>query len=64
METNDIPRPRDVSIKAGQTIVLHDGRKVILRAVATKSTRYFTAWQVILGTDAEADKAIADLGLS
>jgi hypothetical protein len=56
--------PRDIAIKAGQTIVLHDGKKVIIRAVATKATRYFTAWQAIIGTDAEVNAKIAELKLS
>jgi len=56
--------PRDVSVKTGQTIVLHDGLKVILRAVATTDTRYFTAWQSIVGTTAEVDAQIAKLKLA
>jgi hypothetical protein len=59
-----IPAPRDVSIKTGQTIVLHDGAKVILRAIAAKDTRYFTAWQSIVGTEAEVNAKIAELKLS
>ena len=55
--------PRDVSIKAGQTIVLHDGSKVMLRATATKDTRYFTAWKFIVGTKDEVDAKIAELKL-
>lgn len=59
-----LPAPRDVSIKTGQTIVLHDGSKVILRAIASKDTRYFTAWQSIVGTEAEVNAKIAELKLS
>jgi hypothetical protein len=56
--------PKDVTIKQGQTIVLHDGTKVILRAVAAKDTRYFTAWQSIIGTEAEVNAKVAELKLS
>jgi hypothetical protein len=59
-----LPAPRDVSIKTGQTIVLHDGAKVILRAIASKDTRYFTAWQAIVGTEAEVNAKVAELKLS
>ena len=59
-----LPAPRDVIVKAGQTIVLHDGAKVILRAISAKDTRYFTAWQSIVGTDSEVDAKIAELKLS
>ena len=57
-------RPYNVSVKTGQTILLHDGSKVLLRAVATKDTRYFTAWQSIVGTTAEVDAQIAKLKLA
>jgi hypothetical protein len=56
--------PRDVSIKTGQTIVLHDGFKVMLRAIAAKDTRYFTAWQSIVGTEAEVNAKIVELNLA
>ena len=56
--------PRDINIKAGQSIVLHDGKKVIIRAIATKATRYFTAWQAIIGTEAEVNDKVAELKLS
>ena len=56
--------PKDVTIKQGQTVVLHDGNKVILRAVAAKDTRYFTAWQSIIGTEAEVNAKVAELKLS
>lgn len=56
--------PRDVSIKAGLTLVLHDGAKVLLRVTATKDTRYFTAWLAIVGTASEVDAKVASLGLA
>ena len=58
-----LPSPREVLISAGQTIVLYSGTSIILRAVATKATRYFTAWQAIVGTEAEVDAKIAQLNL-
>jgi hypothetical protein len=36
----------------------------MLRAVATKDIRYFTAWQSIVGTDAEVNAKVAELKLS
>jgi hypothetical protein len=57
-------RPYNVLIKQGQTVVLHNGIKVILRTVATIDTRYFTAWQSIVGTVAEVDAQIAKLKLA
>jgi len=57
-------RPYNVLIKQGQTFVLHDGLKVILRAVATIDTRYFTAWQSIVGTSVEVNAKVAKLKLS
>lgn len=56
--------PRNVSIKAGQTLVLHDGAKVLLRVTATKDVRYFTAWLAIVGTASEVDAKVASLGLA
>jgi len=68
MNKTPLPRkigvPADVSVKAGQTIVLHDGQKVILKAVASKDTRYFTAWLDIVGTEAEVNAKVAELKLS
>ena len=55
--------PRDVLIKAGQTIVLYSGTSILLRAVAAKDTRYFTQWQALIGTEAEVDAKIAELNL-
>ena len=56
--------PKDVTIKQGQTIVLHDGTKVILKVTATADTRYFTAWQSIVGTMAEVNAKVTELKLS
>jgi hypothetical protein len=56
--------PRSLNLKAGQTIVLHDGSKVLLRAVAAKDTRYFTAWLSIIGTEAEVNAKVSELNLS
>ena len=53
--------PRDVLIKAGQTIVLYSGTSIMLRATATKDTRYFTAWQAIVGTEAEGRDQIREI---
>jgi hypothetical protein len=55
--------PRDVIVKAGQTVALHDGKKVLLRAICPADARYFTAWQAIVGTEAEVDAKIAQLNL-
>jgi hypothetical protein len=59
-----LPAPRDVIVKAGQVILLHNGTKVILKVTATADTRYFTAWQSIVGTMAEVNAKIAELKLS
>lgn len=65
METKDNKgRPYDLEIKAGQTFVLHDGKKVLLRVKAAKDIRYLTAWKAIVGTDAEIDGKVAELQLS
>lgn len=56
--------PYDLLLKAGQSVVLHDGNKVLLRATVTKDTRYFTAWQSIVGTEAEVNAKVAELQLS
>jgi len=56
--------PYNLVIKAGQTVVLHDGAKIVLRAVAAKDTRYFTAWQSIIGTEAEVNAKVTELKLS
>ena len=57
-------RPYNVSIKQGQSVVLHNGIKVILRTFATTDTRYFTAWQSIVGTAVEVNAKVAELKLS
>lgn len=57
-------KPYDVEIKKGQTIVLHNGKKVILKATATTDTRYFTAWQSIVGTLAEVEAKVISKGLT
>jgi len=59
-----LPAPRDVIVKAGQVILLHNGTKVILKVTATADTRYFTAWQSIVGTMAEVNAKVAELKLS
>jgi hypothetical protein len=59
-----VPTPREVLIVKGQTIVLYSGTSILLRAVAAKDTRYFTAWQAIIGTEAEVNAKIAELNLS
>jgi hypothetical protein len=59
-----LPTPKDVIIKQGQVIVLHDGKKVMLKVTATTDTRYFTAWQSIVGTLAEVNAKVAELKLS
>ena len=56
--------PSDVIVKAGQVILLHNGTKVILKVTATADTRYFTAWQSIVGTMAEVNAKVAELKLS
>lgn len=56
--------PADVSVKQGQTLVLHDGVKVLLRVTATKDVRYFTAWLAIVGTASEVDAKVASLNLA
>ena len=56
--------PADVSVKQGQTLVLHDGAKVLLRVNATKDVRYFTAWLAIVGTESEVNAKVAELKLS
>ena len=57
-------KPYNVNIKQGQTVALHDGKKIILRTVATKDTRYFTAWQSIVGTAVEVNAKVVELKLS
>lgn len=59
-----LPTPKDVIIKQGQVIVLHDGKKVILKVTATTDTRYFTSWQSIVGTLDEVNSKVAELKLS
>jgi hypothetical protein len=59
-----VPTPREVQIAKGQTIVLYSGTSILLRAVAAKDTRYFTAWHSIIGTEAEVNAKIAELKLS
>ena len=56
--------PRDVIVKAGQVILLHNGTKIILKVTATADTRYFTAWKSIVGTLAEVNAKVAELKLS
>jgi hypothetical protein len=59
-----VPTPRDVLIVKGQTIVLYSGTSILLRAVASKDTRYFTAWNAIVGTEAEVNAKVTELNLS
>lgn len=56
--------PRDVIVKAGQSLVLHDGTKVLVNVKATKDVRYFTAWKSIVGTEAEVAAKVAELHLA
>lgn len=56
--------PTPVIIKKGQVIVLHDGKKVLLKVTATTDTRYFTASQSIVGTLDEVNSKVAELKLS
>lgn len=65
METKDNKgRPYDLEIKAGQTFVLYDGKRILLRVKAAKDIRYLTAWKSIVGTEAEVDGKVAELQLS
>ena len=57
-------KPYNLELKQGQTVVLHNGTKVILKVTATADTRYFTAWQSIVGTLAEVNAKVAELKLS
>jgi hypothetical protein len=56
--------PRDVIIKVGQSLVLHDGKRILINVKAAKDIRYFTAWKAIVGTEAEVAAKIAELKLS
>jgi hypothetical protein len=65
METKDNKgRPYDLEIKAGQTFVLHDGKRVLLKSTVTKDIRYLTSWFSIVGTLAEVEGKVAELKLS
>lgn len=56
--------PQNVEVAQGQTLALHDGKKVLLKATAQKPIRYFTAWEAIVGTEAEVNAKIAELKLA
>jgi hypothetical protein len=65
MQTKDNKgRPYDLEIKQGQTFVLHDGNRVLLKSTVTKDIRYLTSWFSIVGTLAEVEGKIAELKLS
>jgi len=57
-------QPYNVTVQPGQTVLLHNGTKVILKVTATKVVRYFTAYQSFMGTLAQVDAKIAQLKLS
>lgn len=57
-------QPYNVTVQPGQTILLHNGTKVIIKVTATKVVRYFTAYQSFVGTLAQVDAKIAQLNLS
>jgi hypothetical protein len=46
-----------------QTVVLHDGDKVVSRAVMGGKTLFITRLKFIVGTPAEVDAKIAELKL-
>jgi hypothetical protein len=56
-------QPYNVTAQTGQTILLHNGTKVVLKATVTKPVRYFTAYQSFVGTLAQVDAKIAELSL-
>ena len=56
-------QPYNVTANQGQTILLHNGSKVILKLTATKPMRYFTAHLSYVGTLAQVDAKIAQLQL-
>jgi hypothetical protein len=56
-------QPYNVTASQGQTILLYNGSKIILKATATKPVRYFTAYLSYVGTLAQVDAKIAQLKL-
>jgi hypothetical protein len=57
-------QPYNLTVQPGQTVLLHNGSKVILKVTATKLMRYFTAYQSFVGTLAQVDAKISQLKLN
>jgi hypothetical protein len=56
-------QPYNLTAQTGQTVLLHNGTKVILKATVTKPVRYFTSYLSFVGTLAQVDAKIAQLNL-
>ena len=57
-------QPYNVTAQTGQTILLYNGSKVILKATVTKPVRYFTAYQSFVGTLSQVNTQITKLKLT
>lgn len=56
--------PYNLTVQPGQTLLLHNGTKVILKVTATKAVRYFTAYHSVIGTLAQVNAKVTELNLS
>lgn len=56
-------QPYNLAANTGQTILLHNGIKVILKAKVTKPVRYFTSHLSFVGTDTQVEAKIKELKL-
>jgi hypothetical protein len=56
-------QPYNLTIQTGQTVLLHNGTKIIQKVTVTKPVRYFTSYLSFVGTLAQVDAKIAQLNL-
>ena len=56
--------PYNLTVQAGQTVLLYSGTKIILKVTVTKPVRYFTAHNSIVGTLAQVDARASQLSLT
>ena len=56
--------PYNINIAAGQTALLWNEGKVIIKKTYTSESRIYTSWDSFIGTEAEVAAKIAELKLT
>ena len=56
-------QPHSIEIKAGQTALLYNNGKILIKRAYTADSRIFTTWDSFIGTAQEVENKIKELKL-